>query len=130
MSKYNANAGTELLFLLRQQRYLYHQLKDLSERQQELAGTNSPELLLEVITGRRKLVEKLRQVNNKLRPIKMNWPKVISQIGPEHQDQAHKMLGEVREIIGEIRAITTPETAQRLGLKWEFAEPLVETQLQ
>ncbi len=130
MRERNSNAGTELLFLLRQQRYLYHELKILSERQQELSGTNSPELLLEVITGRRKLVEKLRQVNSKLRPVKMNWPKVLDQIGPEHRDQADKMAGEVREIIGQIRAIASPETAEGLPLGWEFQEPFVETQLQ
>lgn len=130
MAKQDANAGHELLSLLRQQRFLYHQLRILSQRQQELAGTNSPELLLEVITGRRKLVEKLRQVNSKLRPVTMNWPKVLGQIGPEDKDQANKIVGEVQEIIGQIRAITTPDTAQTLPLKVEFAAPLVQSQLQ
>jgi len=128
--KHNTNAGQELLFLLRQQRYLYHQLKILSQRQHELAGTNSPELLLEVITGRRKLVEKLRQVNDKLRSVRMNWPKVVGQIEPKHRDQANKMVSEVQQIIGEIRSITPSETVQSLPLQADFVEPFVETQLQ
>jgi len=130
MRKQNANAGQELLFLLRQQRYLYHQLKILSQRQHELAGTSSPELLLEVITGRRKLVEKLRQINDKLRSVRMNWPKVVAQIEPKHRDQANRMVSEVEQIIGEIRSITPSETAQSLPLLPDFIEPFVETQLQ
>ena len=66
MKKHNTDIGVELLFLLRQQRYLYHQLKILTDRQQQLAGTTSPELLLGLISGRRKLVEKLRELESKL----------------------------------------------------------------
>lgn len=73
MKKHNTNAGATLLFLLRQQRCLYHQLKILADRQQELAGTNSPEFLLGVISGCRKLVEKLREVDDKLRLVRTNW---------------------------------------------------------
>jgi len=116
MKKHNTNAGAALLSLLRQQRYLYHQLKILADRQQELAGANSPELLLEVISGRRKLVEKLREVDSKLRLVKTNWQKLSEQIGPDYKDQAHKIANEVQEIIGEIMAVTPSETTQNLPL--------------
>lgn len=53
MKEQNNEAGAELLFLLRQQRRLYHQFKMLSDRQRQLAGTDSPEQLLEVVFGRR-----------------------------------------------------------------------------
>jgi len=44
MKKHNTNIGAELLFLLRQQRYLCHQLKILTAKQQGLAAveTNLP----------------------------------------------------------------------------------------
>jgi len=130
MEQHNTEVGVELLSLLRQQRYLYHQLKMLTDRQRKLAGTNSPELLLEVIFGRRKLVEKLRGLDDKLRPIKANWQKLSSQIGPEHKLQAHKMANQVQEIIGEILAATPSETAQNLPLNnnCRFDEILAETQ--
>jgi hypothetical protein len=132
MKKHNAEIGAELLFLLRQQRYLYHQLKILTDRQRQLAGTNSPELLLEVTSGRRKLVEKLRELDNKLRPIKANWQKLSRRIGPEHRAQAHKMANQVKEIIGEILAVAPSETAQNLPLNenYGFDELFVEPQLQ
>ena len=129
MKNHNTNAGLELLFLLRQQRYLYHQLKILAERQQQLAGTDSPELLLEVINGRRKIVEKLWQLNDKLRPIRANWDKLSDQIEPEHKTKANEMSNEVRQIIGEIQASTTSANNHNLPLdqQWNFDELLAET---
>jgi len=132
MEKHNTNAGMELLFLLRQQRYLYHQLKILTDRQQQLAGTSSPELLLEVITGRRKLVEKLWELDNKLRPIRANWQKLSCQIGGEYKTQAEKIVNQVHEIIGEILAVAPSETAQKLPLHQDlkFDELFAGTDLQ
>jgi len=129
MEKHNTDIGAELLFLLRQQRYLYHQLKILTDRQQQLVGTNSPELLLGLISGRRKLVEKLRELEDKLRPIKANWQKLSGRIGPEHKVQAYKTANQVQEIIGEILRAVPSETAQNLRLNENcrfdelFAEP-------
>jgi hypothetical protein len=124
MKKHNTNTAMELLFLLRQQRYLYHQLKILTDRQQQLAGASSPELLLEVITGRRKLIEKLRQLNDKLRPVKANWQKLSRQIGPEYKEQAEKIATQTHGIISEISAAVPSETAQNLPLHqdWTFDE--------
>ncbi|MHC4396352.1 MAG: hypothetical protein ACYS1A_11925 [Planctomycetota bacterium] len=132
MKNHNTNAGVELLFLLRQQRYLYHQLKILTERQRQLAGTSSPESLLEVISGRRKLVEKLHELNNKLRPIKANWQKLSSQIEPEHKAQAYEITNHVQEIIGQIVSTGPSEMTQGLPLDqaWKFDELFAETKPQ
>lgn len=131
MKKHNYNPGVELLFLLKQQRYLYHQLKDLTERQQQLAGTNSPELLLEILTGRRKLIEKIRQLDAKLRPVKSNWQKLSAQITPEYKTQAHKMANQVQKIIGQILAAAPARTTQNLPLATgNFHELFAKTQVQ
>jgi len=120
MKRRNPNAGMELLLLLGQRRYLYHQFKMLTDRQWQLAGIDSPELLLEVIFGRRKLVERLRGLDDKVRPIKANWQKLSSQIGPEHKVQAHKMANQVQEIIGEILAVAPSEMARNLPLNEKY----------
>jgi len=132
MTEHNGDAGAEVLFLLRQQRYLYHQLKMLTDRQRQLAGTSSPELLLEVVSGRRKLVEKLRQLDDKLRPVKANWQKLSRQIEPEHKAQVHKIANQVKEIIQEISAVGPSQTAQNLSLNQNcrFDELFVEPQPQ
>lgn len=116
MKEHNSTIGVELLSLLRQQRYLYHQLRMLNDRQRHLAGTNSPELLLELIAGRRKLVEKLRKLDDRLRPIKANWPELSSQIGPEHRTQAYRMANQVGEIIDHILATAPSDTTQNMLL--------------
>jgi len=116
MKKHNTDIGAELLFLLRQQRYLYHQLKILTDRQQQSAGTNSPDLLLEFISGRRKLVEKLLELDNKLRPIKANWQKLSRRIGPEHKQLVHKTANQIQEIIREILTTDPSVMAQNLRL--------------
>ena len=132
MRNHNTNVGVELLFLLRQQRYLYHQLKILTKRQRELAGTNSPESLLEIISGRRKLVEKLRELNGKLRPIKTNWQKLSVQVEPADKAQAYKIVNQVQEIIGQIISVTPSEMTRNLPLDtdWKFDELLAETKSQ
>ena len=127
--KHKTNAGVELLFLLRQQRYLYHQLKLLTERQRQLGQASSPEIILEVIFGRRKLIEKLRELNEKLRPIKANWRKLSRQIDPESKAQAHEMASQVQEIIGQILAGCPSETTRNLPLQqnWKHGELFAET---
>ena len=132
MEKHNTDIGAELLFLLRQQRYLYHQLKILTDRQQQSTGTTPPELLLELISGRRKLAEKLRELEDKLRPIKANWQKLSGRIVPEHKVQAYKTANQVQEIIGEILRTVPSETAQNLRLNenWRFDELFAEAQFQ
>ena len=89
MKKHNTSVGVELLLLLSQQRHLYHQLKILTDRQHQSAGTNSPEMLSDIISKRRKLTEKLRKLDDKLRPIKANWRKLSSQVEPKYKAQAH-----------------------------------------
>ena len=121
------NTAFQLLFLLRQQHYLYHQLKLLSARQKELSETNSPEQLLEIINGRRKLIEKLRQTDDKLRPIKTNWPKLSHHIGPEHRKKAYDLVMQVQELVAEISTCCPPEMIQQLPSNepWEFNESFV-----
>ena len=82
MKKSGCDAGSELLFLLRQKRYLYHQLKLLTERQLESGTSKTPEFILDIISGRRKLVEKIRQLEAKLQPIQNNREKFYEQIAP------------------------------------------------
>jgi hypothetical protein len=128
VKKSSRDVGLELLSLLRQQRYLYHQLRMLADRQRRLVGTNSPQLLLEITSGRRRLTQKLRDLDCKLRPIKANWQKLSRQIKPEHRAQAHDMARHIREIIGQILATTSSEASQNLPLNenCRFDELLVE----
>ena len=89
-------------------------------------------MILEIIGGRRKLIEKLHQLDDKLRPIKANWEKLSPQIAPEHKYQAHKITSEVHEIIAEIQETTPLETMEHLPLAQhlKFNEPFAEIKSQ
>jgi predicted nucleic acid-binding Zn-ribbon protein len=127
---HETSIALQLLFLLRQQRYLYHQLKILTDRQNQLSETNSPEQMLEIINGRRKLIEKLRQTDGKLRPIKTNWTKLSRQIGPEHRKKAHELVSQIQELVAKISASCPSETFERFppNETWEINEIFAEKQ--
>jgi hypothetical protein len=122
--------GVGLLFLLRQQRYLYYQLRDLAEMQQRTETNNSPELMLEVINGRRKLADKLREVTGKLAPIKANWGNICRRLGPEYRSKVQELVEEVRQIVEGMPAAATPETTYPLYQEMNFDKLLVEAQHQ
>jgi hypothetical protein len=107
------NAGHEFLNLLRQQRYLYHELRLLMLRKQELTTENSPELMLEIIRARRKLTEKLQDINNKLRIVKANWHKLLSQIGPKQMSQANKLAEQIKQLVTDIQAVKVKGAAAK-----------------
>jgi hypothetical protein len=96
------NAGSEFVFLLRQRRDLYYQLKVLTDEQGQLMDSATPELVLKILTGRRKLVEKLWQLEAKIGLIKNNWSKISSQVGSEHKQQARLMLEQAEKIAGQL----------------------------
>ena len=129
MENYDNNAGEELVSILRHQRYLYHQMKLLTEHHQQLADTDSPEIMLEITNGRRKLIEKLQELNYKLRPIKANWNNLSSQFTPEQKTQANEMAGEVRNLVRKINTAAESAADDHLLHQHEFEsdECLVET---
>jgi hypothetical protein len=88
--------------------------------------------LLEIISGRRKLVEKLHELNNKLRPIKANWQELSSQIKPEDRTEAREITSHVYSIIGQILSAGPSEITQSLPLEqdWKFDELLAESKPQ
>lgn len=114
MKEDDGKVGAEVVFLLRQQRNLYHQLKTLTDRQKQIVGTDSPELLVQIISGRRKLIAKLRQINEKLSLIKASWPKISIQIGVEHKNQARKIADEAKQILGQILKNSPPVVIENL----------------
>ncbi len=131
MKRYDSGIGTELLFLLRQQRYLYHQLEMLTDGQRQLVETNSPESLLGFISGRRKLIEKLQELDNKLQPVRTNLQKVCDRIEPECKIRVHEIANQVQQIKERILAVTPSELVQSLPLcrDWNFGELFAEAQV-
>jgi hypothetical protein len=125
VDKSGNDIGPELIFLLKQQRNLFHQLKMLTADQSVFAKVDSPEKILKIVTGRRKLVEKIHKLSNQLSPLKSNWSSIRTRILPEHKNDAIQMAEEVRSLIGQIRSTASQEVYS--GLPLGETEKMAET---
>lgn len=123
MKQQNRDTGGRLILLLKRQKHLYRQLKDLVSIQQHLAGSNRGGPVLEIISRRRQLVRDLVELNDKLRPIKKDWKRVSSQVAPHVKTAAHKIALEMEDIVADIRVLcacaTHDEPDMREDLKFE-----------
>ena len=121
MKKRCTGTGMELLLLLTQQRYLYHQLDILTNIERELVEMNSPEALPKAISRRFELMEKLARLNDKLRSAKTASQALARQPGPAYEAQTDEIAGRRREIGGKTSPLvaceTRPESATMPGLE-------------
>jgi flagellar biosynthesis/type III secretory pathway chaperone len=95
-------SSARLIKLLRQQRDLYHSLHELSQRQRTLVCGDQPELLLRVLSERRRLVTRLAQINEQLAPCRQDWAGVYQGLSPECQQTAAGLLEEINRTLQSI----------------------------
>jgi len=88
-----------LVKLLREQRDLYLQLRDLSRRQRSLVSGDRPELLLDVLAGRQRIVTQLAAINDELAPCRSDWPSTYDRLPPDMQIQVTAMVKEINETL-------------------------------
>lgn len=98
------DVGGKLIHLLSQQRMLYRQLKELTQKQSSLVDGNDPETLLRVLAGRQRLINKLSSIDRELEPIRSDWQRIAGSLPPEQREQAQELVAQVQEILGEILA--------------------------
>ncbi len=115
MKGHYTNTGRELISLLRQQRDFYRQLKELVCKQHRLAGENSSELVLEILSRRRELVHELIELNDRLRPMKAKWKKLSRKIEPEYKTEAQRIALETEELVADIRIFSISDAYEKLG---------------
>lgn len=123
-----SNKNNELLFMLKQQRALYYQLKNLAVQQQEVFNTsNSPQELVRILIGRRKLIDKLRQINFKVKTIKSNWSSIADKLTMEEKKIAKTIAQSINQIILELKSVdfVYEQSQDILGDTAQFAVNLV-----
>jgi hypothetical protein len=96
--------GNKLIQLLTQQKFLYRQLKELSQKQSSLLDGNDPEMLLKILAGRQRLIDRLSLIDRELRPIRADWQKVAASLPLSQREEAMSLIESVQEILGEIIA--------------------------
>ena len=116
------DAGVQLVALLKQQRLTYPQLKILTDRRGQMVGSDSPELALQFIFGRRKLLQKLNEIESKLRPIKAQWGRIADQCDSKEIAHACELAAEVGEIVEELESADEAFGATPLPERCRFDE--------
>lgn len=110
--------GSRLINLLNQQRLLYRQLQELAQKQSGLVNGSDPEMLLRVLAGRQRLIDRLTALDKELEPIRRDWQEIAQMIPPQQRQEAQSLVESVQEILGEI--IARDETdSQTLGRQRE-----------
>lgn len=91
-----------LLQLLTEQRDHYRALRALSERQRSLISGDRPEMLLNILQDRQKLVTSLVAINEQLAPFRRDWDAFLAGLSPETRSTAGALLEEVNELLAVI----------------------------
>lgn len=108
--------GNEILLLLRRERYLWHQLRLLEDRQRDIGPKGSPEEILSIITGKGKLLGEIRKAESQLGPIRSNWKKLAIELSDEEQLASDQLDREIQELRSAAKRDTS--VMGRLG-EWE-----------
>jgi hypothetical protein len=89
----------QLITLLSQQRDLYVQLRELSDRQRSLIAGDRPELLLTILSERQELVTLLARLNGQLAPFRRDWDAMYAALPEDRRSQASSLLQEVNGLL-------------------------------
>lgn len=103
MSSFAGNLDTaRLITLLTEQRDLYLQLGDLAQRQRNLISGDRPEMLLNILADRQRLVMGLAKLNEELSPYRRDWEAVYSRLPAAVGTQASALIAEINATLQSI----------------------------
>ena len=98
------DGGVHLIDWLTQQRLLYRQLRELAQKQSSLVDGSNPEMLLRVLAGRQRIIDRLGAIDRELKPIREQWQHIAKTLPALQRQEAQQLIEEVQEILGEILA--------------------------
>ena len=98
------DVGGKLIHLLSQQRLLYCQLHELSQKQSSLVDGSDPEMLLRLLAGRQRIIDRLSAIDRELEPIRADWQRIAQALPITQREEAQRLVMEVQEILGDILA--------------------------
>lgn len=89
----------QLIRLLTEQRDSYRALRALGDRQRTLISGDRPELLLNILQDRQKLVAALAAINQRLAPFRRDWDACHAGLPPDLRATAGALLAEVDDLL-------------------------------
>jgi hypothetical protein len=97
-----AHEADRMIDLLTQQELLYRQLHQMSQRQTELVDGSRPELVLKVLAGRQRLIERLTELNGQLEPLRSEWTRIAQTLTEPQRQETQRLVTSVRQILSQI----------------------------
>jgi len=96
------SVGHKIIELLSQQAMLYGQLNDLSRKQSDLVGGGDPEMLLRILAGRQRLINRVTSLDKELMPFRTDWQQTLAGLSPEQQQRTRELIQQVQTTLGDI----------------------------
>ena len=96
--------GKQLVELLTQQQVLYKAILKLSDQQTELVSAADAEALLNHLTQRQHLVDRLGQINQQIDPYRQNWRSVYDALPPSVQTTVSALVQQAEDSLAAIIA--------------------------
>lgn len=100
----HAPSGThgEALELLRTQVSLYEALQSLSRKQRDLVEREDTSPLLGLLATRQRLTVKLRELGERMAPLRQRWADVTRAMSPVQREEAQQLVATVRRCLREL----------------------------
>lgn len=114
----------EVVTLLTLQRDLYSRLRGLSEQQRNLIETDRPEVLLQILTERQSIVNRLARLNEQLAPMRRTWDVTFAALPPETRSEVTGLLAEINTLLRSILTSDESDTAMLAARKHAIGSEL------
>ncbi len=80
----------------------YRRLLRLSGAQHECVAQGQTDKLLDILQGRQRELEKITEIEARIRPLKRDWPAVAESLDADERASAEALLAESRSLLAEI----------------------------
>lgn len=94
----------QVLALLEHQRDEYRMLKSLADRQRVLVKSSEPERLLSILAERRRHVERLTDINEQVKQLRLRWSGIYATMAEAQRREADGLIREVQTTLADILA--------------------------
>lgn len=112
--------GSEIIALLTLQRDLYRRLSELGQSQRTLIADNQPEVLLQTLTERQSLINRLARLNAQLGPYRRTWDATYAGLQADQRTTVNDLLDDINQMLRSILQNDREDT-QRLAAQKESA---------
>ena len=82
----------------------YRRLRRLSGAQHAFVEQGQTDELLQILQGRQRELERITEIEARIRPLKRDWPSVSASLAQEQKRVAEELLAESRSLLAEITA--------------------------